>query len=50
VHEDIEKWPLKSMLVDFGQFLVKTDAISPNLQLEAQKKITDDLSVHNGLF
>ena len=48
--EDIEKWPLKSRLVDFGQFAVKTDAISPNLHLEAQKKFMDDLSIHNVLF
>jgi hypothetical protein len=42
--EDIEKWPLKSRLVDFGQFSVKTDTISPNLHLEAQKKFIQGIT------
>ena len=48
--EDIEKYPLKSRLVDFRQFSVKTDAISLTLHLKAQEKFMGDLSVHNVLF
>jgi hypothetical protein len=44
--EDIEKWSLGSTLIDFREFSVETDAVSPNLHLEALEKIMGDLNIY----
>jgi hypothetical protein len=40
--EDIEKWPLGSKLIDFKAFSAETEAVIPNLHLEALEKIMGD--------